>query len=522
LIIDGLFIHHLVKELNQEIANSRLEKIYQNDDSSFIFVFYSRGIRKYLSLRISSSQFGINLTSNKITNDHHSQFLASLKKHLENAILDNISQYKSDRVIIFEFLTFDIFDGKKVKKIIFEVMGRHSNVMIISDDIIIDTYKKMFFDEGRQLLPQAKFEFFPSDKLSFDSIDYTQIFSPKDLVNKYLGISPSLADYLFNHQIQIHEIKLLPTKDLIKNQSYVFDIFDKQNDKKYYKSISEMFDDKIEVKKNHYLSHEQFILKQLAKYQKKHENLEKMLDDAIDNLKTIDIGHLIYQSGLDLNQKMSSIDINNVHIVLDPTLSLNQNAQNYFKKYQKAKRSIDHIKEQINQNSMLTDLFLEYKTYLSFQNQDSITELENELEVYGFKKAKKIAKPKKKIKKPNILKINDGDSVIYIGKNNIQNEYLTHELAKKEDYFFHVKDAPGAHVILDTKKLDEHILRLTAMLAAYFSSQKQSSSIPVDYIKVKHLKKIKGLPGYKVSYSNHQTIYIDIDQDKIESLLNKV
>jgi predicted ribosome quality control (RQC) complex YloA/Tae2 family protein len=109
-----------------------------------------------------------------------------------------------------------------------------------------------------------------------------------------------------------------------------------------------------------------------------------------------------------------------------------------------------------------------------------------------------------------------------IGKNNLQNEYVTNVYAQKEDYWFHVKDAPGAHVVVNAKTLTEPILRKAAMLAAYYSSLRFSSSIPVDYTKIKYIKKIPGVAGYKVTYQKQQTIYIDIDEQKLQTYLKNV
>jgi predicted ribosome quality control (RQC) complex YloA/Tae2 family protein len=148
--------------------------------------------------------------------------------------------------------------------------------------------------------------------------------------------------------------------------------------------------------------------------------------------------------------------------------------------------------------------------------------LEAELIPYGFKGNKMPKVSKKQHSKPNIIRLEDQGIIFYIGKNNIQNEYVTHVLANKEDTWFHVKEGAGAHVVVTTKTLSEPILRKACMLAAYFSSMRDSSSIPVDYTLVKHIKKIPGLPGYRVTYKHHSTLYIDIDPIQIQSFLKNV
>lgn len=523
MVFDGFFIYHLIKELNNELEKSRLEKVYQNDETSFVFAFYAKGTRKFMNLSLSPHRFGLHITQNKEHGNATSQFLITLKKHLEGAILDNITQYETDRVIILNFTSYDFIDGPVSKKLIFEAMGRHSNLLLIKNDVIVDTYKKMFFDEGRQLLPQAKFEFFPSDKKSFLEIDYNNIESPKDLVDGYLGVSPFLSKYLYEKKIDIASIDVKPTRNITTGKSYVADIFSDQAKKEFYETISEMMDHKKEEKRASFTSHKQFIDRQLAKYEKRYAQNELLLQNAKENLDNRIYGDMIYQSGISLDEKRSSIDVDEKHIVLDPTKTLNENAQLYYKAYQKAKRSINHISKQLAENKEMIDLFNEFKTYIEFASHDNIKDLETELSNYGYQKGLKTKKVnKKQEKKPNIIKLIDDEATYTIGKNSLQNEYITHVLANKDDYWFHVKDAPGGHIVVTTDELTEHVLRKSAMLAAYFSGMRQSSSIPVDYTFVKNIKKIPKTPGYRVTYRNHQTIYIDIDEEKINSYLKNV
>jgi predicted ribosome quality control (RQC) complex YloA/Tae2 family protein len=523
MTFDGFFIYHLIQELNVEVAKSRLEKIYQIDDQAFLFVVYLRGERKYLLLNLSPSKFGLHLTKKHTQGQATSQFLQTLKKHLEGAILDQVKQYQTDRVIELHFTVYDFIDGPISKVLIFEAMGKHSNLLLIKDMIIIDTFKKMFFEEGRQLLPQAQFEYFPSDKKLFTEMKLFDLESPKHLVNHYMGISTLLANYLCEHPVEITKILVQPTRDLTIKKDYVFDIFDPTHEKRTYPTLSLMMDDDHTMSKNTFFSHQQFIEKQIKKYEKKAAQLELLLDEAHEGLSAKHRADMIYQLGIDLKEKRSDIEIDGLKIMLDSTKSLSDNAQHFYKAYQKSKRGIEHIQIQQKDNQDLLTYFIEMKTYISLATADQLKEIETELSNYGFKGMKQQKySSKHKSAKPNILKLEEQDYFYYIGKNNIQNEYLTHELAQKEHYWFHVKDAAGAHVIVTAKHLNEHILRKACMLAAYYSSMRYSSSIPVDYTQIKYIKKISGLPGFKVTYTKHQTMYIDIDEQKIESFLKKV
>jgi predicted ribosome quality control (RQC) complex YloA/Tae2 family protein len=517
MIIDGAFIHALVKELNSKLNKARLEKISHVTSESFLFQFYFKGEKLKLIIDLNANFFSAYITEKKVPNKDHSQFLLTLKKQLEGGILDSITQHQTDRVMLFNFTVYDFIDGPVSKTLVFEAMGKHSNLILIQDGKIVDTFKKMFFETGRQLIPGATFEFFPTDKKPFDHIDYHMIETPKNISASYMGISMKLATYLFENHKQISELPLNPTKDMTKNTGYFFDIFPNDHQKKSYQTLSELCDDQEIINTQFKQSYDLFIQKQLDKYNRKLGQLELSLDQTRKQLDDKTFGDLIYQSGLNLNDKQSEIIVYDTKVMLDPTLTLNENAQKYYKSYQKAKRGLIHINEQINETKALRDLFEEFKTYLSFASQDDIADLENDLIPYGYKAKKKQVQKKKS--SPNILKIVDQDAIYIIGKNSLQNQYVTHELARQEDYFFHVKDAPGSHLIVKAEGLDEKIIRKAAMLAAYFSSLRYSSSIPVDYTQIKFVKKIPKVPGYKVILKNQKTMFIDINEELINSYL---
>lgn len=518
MIIDGVFIKHLIKELNKNLEKSRLEKIFLFNETTFVMQFYHQGKKQKCVIDLNPNSFSTYISQKPLSSKTNSQFLMTLKKQLEGGILNSITQYLTDRVLIFDFTLFDFIDGPVKKTLIFEAMGKHSNLLLVKDNILVDTYKKMFFETGRQLIPGANFEYFPTDKKVFDQIDYNSIDSPKMMTRSYMGISLKLATYLYEKQLQISDLVLNPTKDLTINNGYFMDIFPTQHDKKTYLSLSDLLDDQKIINKQFRQSYHLFIEKYIKKLFKKKEQLEKALLDTKEQLQDKNKADYIYQSGLDLHTKQSTLNIYDMTINLDSQITLNENAQKFYKTYHKAKRGLVHITKQIKQNNILIDLFESFKTYIDIASENDIKDIENELIPYGYK-AKKQSVNKKQKHIPNILTIKDDQAIYLVGKNNIQNEYVTHELARSEDYFFHVRGAPGSHVIVKTDKLNEFIIRKASMLAAYFSSLKLSSSIPVDYTLVKHIKKIPRVPGYKVIIKNQKTMFIDIDQEKIDSYI---
>lgn len=518
MIIDGVFIKFLIQELNYNLEKSRLEKIFLSNETTFVMQFYHQGKKQKCVIDLNPNTFSVYISQKQLLSTTSSQFLMTLKKQLEGGILNSITQYLTDRVIIFNFTLFDFIDGPVHKSLIFEAMGKHSNLLLVKGDTLIDTYKKMFFETGRQLIPGANFEYFPTDKKTFDFIDYATLDDPKMMTRTYMGISLKLASYLFEKQLQISNLVLNPIKDITLNNGYFMDIFPIDHEKKTFESLSELLDDQKIVNKQFRQSYHLFIDKSLKKLINKKEHLEKSLNKSKEQLNNKNKADYIYQSGLDLYEKQSTLEIYGMTIVLDSQKTLNENAQKFYKSYHKAKRGLVHIKQQMKQNNTLIDLFESFKTYIDISSEKDIKDIENELIVYGYK-AKKQNINKKQKHTPNILTIKDDQATYLVGKNNIQNEYVTHELARSEDYFFHVREAPGSHVIVKTNNLNEFVIRKASMLAAYYSSLKLSSSIPVDYTLVKYIKKIPRVPGYKVLIKNQKTMFIDIDQEKIETYI---
>ena len=519
MIIDGLFIYHLIKELNQSLSDARLEKIYQTKNTDFLFVFYRQGQRYFLELSLNPQNIGLFLTNNPHIERETSQFLITLKKHLESAILKDITQHETDRVIIFNFITYDFIEGPIPIKLILELMGRHSNLLLVKDEKLIESYKKMFFEEGRQLIPQAQFEFFPTDKKPFTEMTMDDIDLPKLIVNRYMGISPSLAEYIYEHPMIPLNVPFRPTRIKGTQKAYIADIFPDDKEKIYYQTIAELFLSRETIKQKSTSSHQIFIERQLQKYQKKKELIELSLVESKENQSIKEKADLIYQSSIPLTEKRSSISVYDQDIILDPNLTLNENAQKFYREYQKSKRAIIHQTEQLQLTKDLIDTFLTFETYFNISKPDQLADLEEELKLYGYQSKKKVVK-KKKHDVPKLSKITDQDATYFIGKNSVQNDYLVHQIAQKEDYWFHVKDAPGGHIILQTKSLTEDVIRKAAKLAALYSNLRYSSSIPIDYTQIKFLRKIPGKPGFNVTYKSYQTIYIDLDETFIKTYLH--
>ena len=197
------------------------------------------------------------------------------------------------------------------------------------------------------------------------------------------------------------------------------------------------------------------------------------------------------------------------------------NSKLYYKKYQKAKTAIIHINEQLSISNDELNYFKIIYSQIENANVSDILEIESEL--LENKYIKKNDQKKKRKDKTKILTfVLDDSSIIYVGKNNIQNEIITHKIARHNDTWFHVKDAPGSHVVISKNgELSEYDIRTCANIAAYYSSYKDSSSVPIDYTFVRNIKKIPGKRACFVTYTNQHTIYIDPDKESINNLEQK-
>ncbi len=516
---DGYFMKALILELTTVLKHGRIKKITQTAKDAFVFSIYnqSKEHNLYFDLNPSSSHLSIN--NQVFKNEQKSQFLMTLKKHLESGLIKNIRQHQLDRVLLIDIQSFDPIFGPTFKTLVFEVMGRSTNLILLDqDDFIIDAYYKHIDPERRSIVNQAKFSFFPSFKLMLDESNYDLLLamdSPKAISNQFMGVSNELALFFYEHKYQIKPWALQVSPTLYKGKKTYYHAYDLLTDelKQPYDSLSELLNDYYQIDdagKKDQLS--QIIDNQIKKYEQKKINLNKDYDQNKDYETYKNQADFIYSSGMDLKQKRGTLE----HLTLDETKSLNENAQFLYQRYHKYKKSLEPIKNQLAITGNYLDYFKDIKSNLSFFNQSDYNDLIEEFKQMGLIK-KDTKQPKNKKKTTHLLTIKQANATIFVGKSSLQNDYLTHEVAHSNDLWFHVTQGPGAHVVLRGEK-DEENIRLAAMLAAYYSPFRESSSVAVDYTQIRNIKKIKGRPGYYVTYTHQKTIYIDINKELIESL----
>lgn len=549
MALDGIFIHHLVDEL--EILNyGKIGKITQVGNNDFIFVIRNNGKNHKLFVSLERNQYRIAITDKEyIAPANATMFSMLLRKHFEGGVITNITQHKLDRIVVFTINKTNEFGDKVTKFMIVELMGKNSNLIITDNNyIIIDSLRKNGISEdGRTILAKALYEFPEENKhnifeLSNEKI--TEIYQNnvndyRDIVKSFSGFSPMIAKYVFTHKapiyalIEIKETKPTPTLTNILDKKD-FTCYKIGDILKEYDTLSNLLEDyfyqktiKQEVleKSNNLKNHISHAIKRL---ENKIVKLNEELDEAISSEKYRLYGELIL-SNLYLfnNQKMEKVTLLNYYtneeitIELDNKISLKENANKFFLRHQKSKKAIKYITEQIEISKDELEYLKLISTQIDTANVKDIEQIKTELMNNHYIKNSSNKNTKQRKEKIEILTYIINDTEILVGKNNLQNEYITHQLARPNDLWLHVKDGPGSHVLIKNPTYSEEEIRGAAMLAAYYSTYQSSSSVAVNYTLAKHVKKIPGKRNCFVTFTNEKTIYIDPDIEFINKLKNK-
>ena len=546
---DGVLLNKLAKEFNI-LKTGRISKIIESGDTDFIFTIRANRTNYNLMASFSPDFARIHLTNKQYESiGNPKSFTMLLRKHIEGYFILDIKTFDSDRIIYFILEGFNEMQDKSRKYLFCEVMGRYSNLVLTDENFkIIDALKHDGVGEyNRTILPNAKYVFPDVNKINPFSISDNEIKniikeknlnSPKDYMDTFNGVSLNLAYPIFEYDDHASKFIEYLNKD-VKPSTFInfkgkLDFYYNPFNYKVideYDSISSLLDNyyykkdldaKIKLKTNDL---DNFIKKQITKNEKKIEKLNKELaeTDKFDLYKLY--GELLL-SIPNLKEKKKEVSVFNyynneyVNIPLDIKYTILDNSNKYFKKYQKAKSSISYINEQIKISTDEIEYFNLLKYQLENASFSEALEIQDELIDLKY-----LFKPKtntKKNHKPKLLTYIVDDTLISVGKNNIQNEYLTHKLAKQTDMWFHIKDGSGSHVVVHKDgDLSENLIRTAAALAAYHSSFKDSSSVAVDYTRIKNIKKIPGKRACFVSYKNQKTIYIDPDKSLIDNLKEK-
>lgn len=545
---DGFFLHHMVEELRTELLNGRIQKINQPFDQELVLQIRSN--RKSHRLLLSAHPiFGrIQLTESTFENPAQpSTFIMVLRKYLQGAVIESIEQIENDRIVEITVSNKNEIGDHIQATLIIEIMGKHSNILLVdkSSHKILEVIKHIGFSQNsyRTLLPGATYiappsteainPFMVKDEKLFEILQ-TQELTAKNLQNLFQGLGRDTATEL---ERQLLNDKLATfrnffgqeTKPCLTDKSFSCVPFSSKTAENF-DSLSQLLDiyykDKAERDRVKQQASE-LIRRVENELQKNRQKLKKQEKEllATENAEEFrQKGELLttflHQVPNDQDQVILENYYTNqpITIALDKALTPNQNAQRYFKRYQKLKEAVKYLTDLIEETKA-TILYLEsVETVLNQAGLDEIAEIREELIQTGFIRRRQREKIQKR-QKPEQYLASDGKTIIFVGRNNLQNEELTFKMARKEELWFHAKDIPGSHVVIsgNLNPTDE-VKTDAAELAAYFSKGRLSNLVQVDMIEVKKLNKpTGGKPGF-VTYTGQKTLRVTPEPEKIQSM----
>lgn len=535
MALDGIILHKLITPV-QDILPARVQKVYQVSTTEILFQLHGKQGKSQLFISCHSVYNRMLLTNkNYPTPLEPNNFIMVLRKYLEGSTIESCFQAGLDRWCTFTVSHRNMLGDKETLRIIVELMGKYANLILVNpEDKIIDVLKRIppFENSKRILMPNATFVPMEAQDKK-DPFKEHVVDSSVSLVKQFAGFSPLLArEAEFRMSLgQSFSSIMQSTED--SNALYVAEEHPEINfhviplthlgkAKQYplmegFESLYAQSEEKERIKQ---IAGDVF---HVAKKELKHQStklprLQKEYDTALDCDKYRLYGDLLYTYGITDTKGKQDIQLENyedgkmITVPLDPKLDGNQNAKKAYTKYTKLKKGQTYLQEQIAICQNEIDYFTGVLEQLDIADFDTALEIKQELIKLGYMKEKQKSNKRKKKKEsePNITTVTSpsGISVSY-GKNNLQNEYLTWHKARKEEIWLHAKEYHGAHVIIHATEADEATLRFAANLAAYYSSGRNSSSVPVNYCKVRQLKKIPGARPGMVQLTNYKTIYID-------------
>mgnify|MGYP005829362639 CR=1 FL=1 len=564
---DGLFTRAVTNELTTKLKGGRVNKIHQPYKNEILMVIRAGSVNHKLLLSAHPNHARVQLTNEQYENPSEPpMFCMLLRKHLEGYIIEDIHQVGLDRIIIFEVKGRNEIGDLSYKQLIVEIMGRHSNIVLVDKgrNMILDSIKHVSFavNTHRAIQPGQEYIMPPAQEkqnpFEVDEqgilcrIDFNAGLLDKQLVQGFAGLSPLVAKEIVYRSGLANRVTLpkafLSLMNELKEHHYKPSITSSKG-KEYFsftqlehldgevKSLDTTGDlldryyfgkaerDRVKQQANDL---ERLILNEKDKNEKKIKKLERTLIEAKNADKYQLYGELLTANLYAVEKGMKEISVVNYYsedgtsitIPLDSRKTPSENAQRYFTRYQKAKNALIIVVEQIQHAREEVTYFEGLHQQIEAASPKDIQEIRDELVEGGYiRQRQKRGNKKKQVTKVVLERYISSDGTeILVGKNNKQNDYLTNKAAARDDIWFHTKDIPGSHVVIRSKEPSEQTILEAAGLAAYFSKARNSSSVPVDFTKVRHVKKPAGAkPGF-VIYDQQQTVYVTPNEDAVLAL----
>ena len=544
---DGFFLHHMTEELRRELIGGRIQKINQPFEQELVLQIRSN--RKSHKLLLSAhSVFGrVQLTDTTFENPAvPNTFIMVMRKYLQGAVIEAIQQVENDRILEISVSNKNEIGDSVAVTLVIEIMGKHSNITLLdkASGKIIEAIKHVGFSQNsyRTILPGSTYVAPPqTGSLNPFTVDDEKLFQilqtenlePKRLQQMFQGLGRDTATEL-SCRLTVDKLKTFraffasPTQPSLTEKSFSALLF--SDSKTQMSTLSELLDtfykDKAERDRVNQQASELIrrVENELDKNRKKLGKQEEELLATENAEEFRQKGELLTTFLHQVPNDQDQVELDNYYtgekiiIALDKALTPNQNAQRYFKRYQKLKEAVKHLTSLIEE-TRVTILYLEsVETALAQASLTEIAEIREELIQTGFIRRRQREKIQKR-QKPEKYLATDGQTIILVGRNNLQNDELTFKIAKKDELWFHAKDIPGSHVVITGNlQPSDEVKTDAAELAAYFSKARLSNLVQVDMIEAKKLNKpTGGKPGF-VTYTGQKTLRVTPDEEKIKSM----
>ena len=568
MALDGIVLKSLVKEFNEKLINGHIQKIYQINEHILILNIYNKENYKLL-ISSNPQNARIHLTDFKYDNPTTPpQFAMILRKHIQNSTIKEIKQIGMDRSLEIVINTKDELGLDTVRRLMIDIMGKYSNIVLTNENYkVIESIKRISHEMSsvRAVYPGTQFSKLEDNKINIlkntpnlQDLEIPETYKIKKVFYMlFQGFGPQIGDEIaFRANIdfsrsygtlnseekenlnqvfqsvvsEIKSNKFEPHLYFDKEKSidfYSMKLLSKGDNYKTYDSISEVLDiyysqnvndnSLNQVKSNLVKTIEQKVSHNVTKL----DNLNKDFDES----KKYEVyrieGDLLSTVAYEIKKGQENIEVYNyyddtmININLDNRKSAWENIELKYKKSKKLYKSYNILLESIpnleEEISYLRNIISQINLA---ENHNEVSEIKEELIDQKIIKKPSKSKKKKEEKSSPHKYITDNNNIIYVGKNNKQNEYLTLREANPNDYFFHIKDLPGSHVILkNNQKIEDYEIEIAAYLAANFSKNSSDRYIDVDYTEKKYVNKAKGSKPGMVYYTNYTTIRVDVEKE---------
>jgi predicted ribosome quality control (RQC) complex YloA/Tae2 family protein len=562
MALDGMMLHHVVNELKLEALGSRVYQVYQPNREEIIIVLRTQNGNRRLLLSSRANSPRVHFTEYAVENPATPPMLCMLmRKRLGGGKLIDIRQSGLDRIVFFDFECTNELGDKVKLTVVVEIMGKYSNVILTDEEgIIIDALKRvdLTMSSKRLVLPNLKYEVpVPQDKLNIllTSADKVaeRILSEaqtkaidKAILNSVQGISPIICREIGEKSsaepelltVEIEKLsntvlvsKGTPTMLYRKGDNKPFDIsfidinqYGEMVDKKTFESFSKLLDsfyierdsaDRMKVKSADLM---RVLNNLISRTSNKINNQRQEIKVCADREQLRIKGDLLQANLYRIERGAESVTVENFYdennapltIKLNPAISPAQNAQKFYKDYNKAKTAQRMLTEQIEKAENELVYLESLKDMLSRVTlEKELNQIRLECAEQGYIKGQRNNQKKPQQLPPLEYKTSDGFRVL-VGRNNKQNDQLTLKMANKRDMWFHTKNIPGSHTILITEGTEptENAIIETAQIAALHSKASQSDNVPVDYTYIKYVSKPNGAKPGMVIFVNNKTVYV--------------